>query len=367
LTPGEVGDLTAMYGISLLAIGAAADANQGSGAMNSAEVSGVTKTLTQCAVPAKTGDIVKKDDYSETYAEGRMDAGGRHSFMAAMLGPACMLVATGARIESFKPDDLVPATVATVSALEEMADGLEHHGNTIVNGKDSAYYSVPVDWSDNTDGIHTQINKVYAFVDIENYVYTRRRFEGEMTSNGETRPFFLEKDFNDYRIVPNSNNSLYEPYHHILRMGGILDAAERAEMQEAKAKLDEFEAQLASMPASQRQMMEKMMGDKLEQFRTLADDGTFEYEYFTTEIIINPDFSSNTAASALPGNEKNLVQIIQKHLVTLGYDPGTTDGDLIEQTVVAITQYEAANHMPVTGEATPQLAGTLAAAVDAQN
>jgi hypothetical protein len=33
---------------------------------------------------------------------------------------------------------------------------------------------------------------------------------------------------------------------------------------------------------------------------------------------------------------------------------------------VAITKFEAANGMPVTGQATPQLAGILAAAVDAQ-
>jgi hypothetical protein len=61
----------------------------------------------------------------------------------------------------------------------------------------------------------------------------------------------------------------------------------------------------------------------------------------------------------------NVVQIIQRHLVKLGYDPGNTDGELTKQTVKAITKYEAANGMPVTGKATPQLAGILAAAVDA--
>jgi hypothetical protein len=51
----------------------------------------------------------------------------------------------------------------------------------------------------------------------------------------------------------------------------------------------------------------------------------------------------------------------------LGYDPGNTNGELTKTTVVAISKYQAGNGMEVTGEATPQLAGVLAAAVDAQN
>ena len=69
-------------------------------------------------------------------------------------------------------------------------------------------------------------------------------------------------------------------------------------------------------------------------------------------------------AGATPG-PANVVQIVQQHLVTLGYDPGNTTGELTKQTVVAISQYEAANGMPVAGEATPKLAGILSAAVDA--
>lgn len=360
----QVDELLDRYGTELIRVAALVDNNQGPASVSNEQLDVALQVAESCEGFGETGDVAKVDNYSETGAVG-IGAYG-FSYMTAMVGPACMLKATGARIENFRPEDMTPAAQATVSALEEMSNAIQNHGIENINGKDSAHYSIPVDWSQNNDGIYTQINKVHTFIDTENYVYTRRRFEGEMTSNGETRPFFMEKDFDDYRIVPNSNNALYEPYHHVLRMGGILSAADRAEMQEARAKLDEFETQLAAMPASQRQMMEKMMGSKLEQFRTLADDGTFEYEYFTTEIIVNPDFSANTAASALPGNEPNLVQIIQRHLVTLGYDPGKTDGELIKQTVVAITQYEAANHMPVTGQATPQLAEMLAAAVDAQ-
>ena len=56
--------------------------------------------------------------------------------------------------------------------------------------------------------------------------------------------------------------------------------------------------------------------------------------------------------------------MIQLDLKTLGYDPGNTDGIMSRPTVVAITQFEAANGLEVTGRATPQLAGRLQAAVD---
>jgi peptidoglycan hydrolase-like protein with peptidoglycan-binding domain len=62
-----------------------------------------------------------------------------------------------------------------------------------------------------------------------------------------------------------------------------------------------------------------------------------------------------------------LIGMIQRDLKTLGYYDGPVDGELTKMTVVGISRYEAANGMEVTGEATPQLAGILSAAVDAQN
>jgi peptidoglycan hydrolase-like protein with peptidoglycan-binding domain len=58
-----------------------------------------------------------------------------------------------------------------------------------------------------------------------------------------------------------------------------------------------------------------------------------------------------------------LTQIIQRDLVTLGYDPGNTDGEATVATVVAISKFQAENGLEVTGEATPQLAGIIKAAL----
>jgi peptidoglycan hydrolase-like protein with peptidoglycan-binding domain len=63
----------------------------------------------------------------------------------------------------------------------------------------------------------------------------------------------------------------------------------------------------------------------------------------------------------------DLTKIIQQDLVTLGYDPGNTDGEATTQTIVAISKFQAENDLDVTGEASPQLAGVIKAAIKQKN
>ena len=63
----------------------------------------------------------------------------------------------------------------------------------------------------------------------------------------------------------------------------------------------------------------------------------------------------------------DLTKIIQQDLVTLGYDPGNTDGEASTQTIVAISKFQAENNLEVTGEASPQLAGVIKAAINKKN
>jgi hypothetical protein len=204
------------------------------------------------------------------------------------------------------------------------------------------------------------IHKISLWIDAQKIVRLKTRMEGVMHQDGQSRDIFLETELKDYKNVPGT--SLYEPYREIMRVGGVMDAKQQAEMQDAMKKMEEYEQQMASMPASQRAMMEKMIGPQMAQMRSMASGGAVEFEIITTSIEINPDLM---APASLPAMAPNVVQIVQLHLVTLGYDPGNTDGELTKQTVVAISKYQAANGMEVTGQATPQLAGVLAAAVDA--
>lgn len=67
------------------------------------------------------------------------------------------------------------------------------------------------------------------------------------------------------------------------------------------------------------------------------------------------------------GLADDLVKMIQQDLITLGYDPGSTDGEATMQTMVAISAFQAERDLEVTGEASPQLAGVIKAAIDQQN
>ena len=69
---------------------------------------------------------------------------------------------------------------------------------------------------------------------------------------------------------------------------------------------------------------------------------------------------------ALAGADE-LTQMVQQDLVTLGYNPGATNGEMTTTTIVAISKFQAENDLEVTGEVTPQLAGVLKAAIKKQS
>jgi len=83
----------------------------------------------------------------------------------------------------------------------------------------------------------------------------------------------------------------------VMRISGMMDAKQQAEMAEAQKKMAEFEKQMAAMPASQRQMMQQMMGPQLDSMRKMAAGGAFESEMTITAITVLP---TTTAADCAP-------------------------------------------------------------------
>lgn len=191
-------------------------------------------------------------------------------------------------------------------------------------------------------------------------VILSHRIDGTIGDPNGPRPFFIEVRNSDYRQVPGCN--LYEPYRRTMRMGGMLDAAQMAEMQQAQAQLAEFEQQLAAMSPAERAMMEGMIGGQLDMVRNMANSGTIEHVQEIEEIICNPDLMALFSPVA-PGF---LLAEIQQDLVTLGYTPGNTDGVLDVLTEVAISQYQAERGVPVTGQPSADLALMLANEVGGQ-
>lgn len=78
-------------------------------------------------------------------------------------------------------------------------------------------------------------------------------------------------------------------------------------------------------------------------------------------ICLFVSFAIGAAAAA-----DELTKMAQEHLTQLGYETGTTDGEMNVTTAVAISKFQAQNDLEVTGEVTPQLVGILSARLDEQ-
>jgi hypothetical protein len=175
-----------------------------------------------------------------------------------------------------------------------------------------------------------------------------------------------------------------------MSMSGMLTPEQQAQMAEAQAQLAEFEKQKKSMPAQQVAMMESMMGPQLKMIENMAKGNGIEFETVVDSIRINPEMKDakgntcpgtgspavgavesvspaggeaeavKTATSEPAAETDGMTLMIQEDLAELGYGVSPT-GKMDTDTAIAISQYQAENGMPVTGEPSPQLAGILAA------
>lgn len=232
------------------------------------------------------------------------------------------------------------------------------------------------------DGSEFLINSMSVWIDPKHAKRRKMRFDGTMTQDGQTKPFYIEQEKSDYRRVGNSY--LYEPHLEIMRGGGFLDEQQQAEIAEAMVELDKYEEQMAAMDPQQRAMMDRMVGPQIEALRRMASGDGFEIRFVVQSIEINPGYYQPFVSDAMAmiaggmgagggsvareldaGDSAVLVRMVQRDLATLGYEPGPATGELNPPTVAAISRYETDRGLPVTGQATPQLLGRLQAEVEA--
>ena len=171
--------------------------------------------------------------------------------------------------------------------MAEFADRAKLVGTESIDGRKAYHLRVnDLNQAQEADGREYKMDAVSMWIDSAQYVPLRMKVDGTLTSAGETKPMLIETIQSDYRAIPDSK--MYESFKRVMKISGMMDAAQEAQLIEAQAKLVEFEQQMASMPASQRQMMEKMMGPQLEMMRNMAAGGGFQIEVVTDSIVVNP-------------------------------------------------------------------------------
>ncbi len=236
-----------------------------------------------------------------------------------------------------------------------------------------------------SDGEELEIQTISLWIDAEKLVPLKMRMEGVAKQGKNSREVFIERLDQDYRAVPKSR--LYMPYRNMVRMHGMLSPDQQKQMEDARKQLADFDRQLADMSPEQRAQVERMSGSQMAMLRKMVDRGEMDVVTEVRAIRVNVGLegavppggsagvgagkASTTAGASASGSASlaaggdPLIQSIQRDLIALGYDPGAPNGEMTTPTIVAISKFQAENGLEVTGEATPQLAGVLAAKRDA--
>jgi hypothetical protein len=146
------------------------------------------------------------------------------------------------------------------------------------------------------DGQTFTIRTATFWVDTAEYVPLKFRMEGVATSEGEQRELVIEKEDQDYRHV----GSLYLSYRQVMRIAGMMNAEQEAQMREAQQQMAQMEQQMAQMPESQRQMMMNMMGPQIEMMRTMASGGGIQMVTDIYEVRVNAGLPDEVAMGSAP-------------------------------------------------------------------
>jgi hypothetical protein len=103
------------------------------------------------------------------------------------------------------------------------------------------------------------------YVDTELMIPRRLQFVGDATTSNGVHEVTFQIESGDVRNI----DGLLVPFHSTMQISGLQAMMDP----ETQAQLQQMEEQLAQLPPEQREMMERMMGDQLEQLRQMAAGG----------------------------------------------------------------------------------------------
>ena len=176
--------------------------------------------------------------------------------------------------------------VADFDDIQELAKTAEVLGTETIDGRSGFHLKADdVDRVQQMGDQSVNFDTFEIWIDTTDYVPLKILIHGTASGPEGSRPIVLDVLFSDYRSVAGSN--LFEAYRQTMSMAGVLDPAQQRELQQAMQQMDEMEAQLAAMPESQRKMVEKMMGPKIEMMKKMASGGAIEVVTETTNIKVN--------------------------------------------------------------------------------
>lgn len=140
---------------------------------------------------------------------------------------------------------------------------------------------VMMDEFDDTGHVE-EIKDFRLYIDPGNWVIRKVEFNVHFNADdGVTRDGEVQVTESDFRNI----EGMLVPYKtEIIYSGLSLTDEQRREAEEG---LLEMEKELENMPEAQRQMIEQMMGSKLEQYRKMIEEDQIEYVNVVKEVRVN--------------------------------------------------------------------------------
>lgn len=178
--------------------------------------------------------------------------------------------------------------VDTSDQMMDIIERAELIGTETVQGK-QAYHLRANDVSsiEGFDDEDFTVDAISVWLDTDAHVPLKMSIDGTITEGAQSRAGNVIVIQGDYRTVPGSK--MYEPYRQTVEMQSIMSEADMAELEQARAQLEELEKQMATMPEGQRAMMEQMMGPQLDAMRSMVQDGGLTIEVVVESIEVNPE------------------------------------------------------------------------------
>lgn len=168
-----------------------------------------------------------------------------------------------------------------------MAASMQVAGEVTIDGRRAFDLLAPnLNRREATDNGEFTLHSARLAMDAEQYVPLRLSMEGTLREGAETRAVTIERIEQDYRKVPGCGE-LYRPFRTVMRMSGMMNAEQQAEMQEAGAQLAQAETQLQSLPAAQRELMMRRLGPQMEMMRKMSAGGGIEVVSNVLELQCN--------------------------------------------------------------------------------
>lgn len=223
--------------------------------------------------------------------KGMLGAGGSGGDPWASMDPRVMMGANAEFLrQAAAAEDGQAQKKTDFNGIEEFAKRARLVGTEKVGGR-KAFHLI----ADGLDAVEQDgsdefvLEEIEAWIDTREYVPLKMKMSGTATTEGETRPFVIEKIDSDYRTVPGS--SLYEAYSQVMKIGGALTPEQEAQMREAQKQMADMDKQLADLPPSQREMIMSRMGPQLKMIEQMANGGAMEMRIDVHEIVVNADLA----------------------------------------------------------------------------